>query len=115
MNSFEIQVKENDQEELYFEFPPEVMKRLDWHENDELKFTDNKDGSFTITKVKMTDIDLDFTEEEYFQFLQAAHNRDMTFNEWVQEAIQDMIQRSPEEVKQMIKQDKEDEDKSSTT
>lgn len=110
MKSFEIEVKENDNEELYFEFPPEVLKRLDWHEDDELKFTDNKDGSFTITKIKMTDIELDFTEEEYFKFLQAAHECDMTFNEWVQEAIQDMVSRNEEELKQMKEQDNENED-----
>lgn len=110
MKSFEIEVKENDNEELYFEFPPEVLKRLDWHEDDELKFTDNKDGSFTITKIKMTDIELDFTEEEYFKFLQAAHERDMTFNEWVQEAIQDMVSRDDEELKLMKEQDNENED-----
>jgi hypothetical protein len=32
------------------EFPPEMMEETGWKEGDELVWTDNKDGSFTLTK-----------------------------------------------------------------
>jgi hypothetical protein len=32
------------------EFPPEMLEETGWKEGDELVWTDNKDGSFTLTK-----------------------------------------------------------------
>jgi len=48
-----IEVQELDGE-LYIEFPEELMKELDWNEGDVLVWTDNGNGSYTVTK-KETD------------------------------------------------------------
>ena len=87
MTNLELQVQSNDKDELYFEFPEDLLKRLGWEEGDDLQFNDNKDGSFTIKKVKMESIELDFSEEEYYNYLKAAHEADMSFNEWVGSAM----------------------------
>jgi len=87
MTSLELQVQSNDKDELYFEFPEDLLNRLGWDVGDDLQFNDNKDGSFTIKKVNMTSIELDFTEKEYYTYLKAAHEADMSFNEWVASAM----------------------------
>jgi bifunctional DNA-binding transcriptional regulator/antitoxin component of YhaV-PrlF toxin-antitoxin module len=37
-------------DEHYIEFPPEVLEGTGWKEGDTLVWTDNKDGSWTLTK-----------------------------------------------------------------
>jgi len=36
--------------ELYLQFPDELIDQLGWRLGDELTWTDNKDGSWTLTK-----------------------------------------------------------------
>jgi len=36
--------------DLILKLPDEMVEELDWYEGDELIWTDNKDGSFTITR-----------------------------------------------------------------
>ena len=36
--------------ELYLQFPDELIEQLGWALGDELTWTDNKDGSWTLTK-----------------------------------------------------------------
>jgi len=48
---YTLEVKEKDNGELYVEFPDELLKTLDWKENDELTWKDLGDGSFSLTKV----------------------------------------------------------------
>jgi hypothetical protein len=34
------------------QFPPELLEAADWKEGDTLEWTDNKDGSWSLVKVK---------------------------------------------------------------
>lgn len=48
-------------------------------------------------------IPVDFTDEELLTYMKLAHERDMTFNQFVEEAIRNMIaeyERNPESLKQ---------------
>ncbi len=96
-NKWSVEVKELEEGEAYINFPDELCEALNWSEGDELKFIDNKDGSFTVRKVKMATIELDFDDEEYFKYLQVAHERDMSFNEWVEEALTATIDMLPKD------------------
>jgi len=44
-------IKENENGELYLEFPNELMEEMGWNEGDTLEWKDNGDGSWTIQKV----------------------------------------------------------------
>lgn len=50
MKNFIADVKENDDGEQYIEFPDEVMSEVGWKEGDDIIWTDNGDGSWTLTK-----------------------------------------------------------------
>jgi len=51
MKSWILDVKEDpDTGDSILEFPPDVLEETGWKEGDELIWTDNQDGSFTLTK-----------------------------------------------------------------
>jgi len=41
--------------ELVIPFPEDMLKLLDWKEGDAIDFTENEDGSWTVSKVQKTD------------------------------------------------------------
>ena len=86
-DKYEVIVQCNEDQELYIEIPEQVLSRLGWKEGDDLKFTDNKDGSFVIKRVHLTDIELEFTDEEYYTYLKAAHEAGVSFDDWVAGAM----------------------------
>ncbi len=43
-------VQEDSNGEQYLVFPPEMLTIVDWHEGDTINWSDNGDGSFTLTK-----------------------------------------------------------------
>ena len=48
--SYMIDVQEDAEGELFIEFPPEMMEEVGWKEGDNLLWTDNKNGTWTLTK-----------------------------------------------------------------
>lgn len=48
--TFTLEVQRGDDGEAYIEFPQETMAGLGWKEGDTVVWTDNKDGSFMLTK-----------------------------------------------------------------
>lgn len=55
MKSWTLDVKEDpDSGDAIIEFPPEMMEEMGWKEGDDLIWTDNNDGSFTLTKQERT-------------------------------------------------------------
>ena len=109
MNSTELQIKENSEGDLYFNIPDNLLERLGWEEGDEIKFVE-KDGGFVLTKVKekidkeeCTDdqfsltkvkyetIELDFDDDELFKYMKLAHEKGMSFNEWVEDSLRQII------------------------
>jgi antitoxin component of MazEF toxin-antitoxin module len=55
MSKFTVEVQENDDGELFVEFPDSVMEEVGWKEGDTIKWTDNNDGSFTLKKTEETE------------------------------------------------------------
>ena len=47
-----VTIEENEDGELILPIPDEMMSQLDWSENDLLLWTNNGDGTFSITKNK---------------------------------------------------------------
>lgn len=45
-----VAIKVTENGEHYFEISDEYLKALDWREGDEITWTENKDGSFSLTK-----------------------------------------------------------------
>lgn len=45
-----LEVQENQDGDLVLEFPNEIIEQLGWHEGDNIVWTENEDGSFTLTK-----------------------------------------------------------------
>ena len=86
-----IEVQENSFGELFFEIPPALLEDLGWKEGDDVKFIDNKNGVFTIKKVKYESIELNFDDEELLKYMKLAHEKGMSFNEWVEHALTQII------------------------
>ncbi|HGY9582255.1 TPA: hypothetical protein ACOJQP_000627 [Vibrio harveyi] len=45
-----VPIKVTEQGEHYFEIPDEYLKELDWQVGDSVIWTQNSDGSFSLTK-----------------------------------------------------------------
>tara|TARA_R110000851_G_scaffold158110_1_gene301032 strand:+ start:127 stop:432 length:306 start_codon:yes stop_codon:yes gene_type:complete len=85
--------KINDNGALGLSFPPELLSTLDWKPGDDVKFTTCTDGSFTIRKVKYESIELDLDEEEFHKYLELAHERNQSFNAFVEEALESVLEK----------------------
>jgi bifunctional DNA-binding transcriptional regulator/antitoxin component of YhaV-PrlF toxin-antitoxin module len=90
MNTLEI--KETSSGELYFQLSDDILERLGWREGDDIKFIEKDDG-FMIKKVKYETVELDIDEEDLFKYMKQAHEEGMSFDEWVQHAIESMIDK----------------------
>ena len=90
MKITQIEIKENSSGELYFELPPALLEDLGWEEGDDVKFAD-KNGVFTINKVKYETIELDFDDDELFKYMKHAHEKGMSFNEWIEDSLKRVI------------------------
>jgi len=90
MKVTELEVKESFDGELYFRLPDDLLDRLGWEEGDDLKFIP-QDDAFIIKKVKYETIELDFDDDELFKYMQFAHERNISFNELVEEALVNAI------------------------
>ena len=90
----EVKELEDGSGNAYLQFPPVLFEKMGWKEGDDVKFTPRENGSFTIKKVKHESIDLDFDDEELFKYMQLAHNKGQSFNEFVEEALVEMINKT---------------------
>ena len=90
MKVSELEVKQSFDGELYFRLPDDLLNRLGWKEGDDLKFIP-KDDAFMIKKVKYENVELQFDDEELLKYMTFAHERNITFNELCEEAVQAKI------------------------
>jgi len=90
MKVSELEVKESFGGELYFRLPDDLLKRLGWEEGDELKFIP-QDDAFILKKVKYENVELEFDKEELLKYMTFAHEKNMTFNQLCEEAVQAKI------------------------
>ena len=90
---YTVDIKHVDQsDDLCMAIPDELMETMGWEIGDDLKFTDHKDGSFGIKKVKYETVELDFDDEELFKYMQLAHDKNMSFNEFIEHALESAIE-----------------------
>lgn len=52
MNQHQLSIKEDVNGESFLEIPPELLKRLNWNEGDELEFIEKDNGKILIRKHK---------------------------------------------------------------
>tara|TARA_R110002110_G_scaffold135418_10_gene319495 strand:- start:271 stop:573 length:303 start_codon:yes stop_codon:yes gene_type:complete len=78
--------------DIFFELPALILNKLGWKPGDEVKFQTSEDGSFTIKKIKYETIELYFDDEELFDFMKIAHDKNMSFNEFVECALKAVIE-----------------------
>lgn len=91
MKQHTLQVKEASDGELYFELPDDILNNLGWKEGDELSFSDKGDGSFIITKVRMADVEMEFSDEELFKYMKHAHEQGCSLNEWINHILRQAL------------------------
>jgi bifunctional DNA-binding transcriptional regulator/antitoxin component of YhaV-PrlF toxin-antitoxin module len=83
---------EMDNGDLFIEIPYSILKNLGWQEGTKLEVNGNIDGSIEIKKpVEMTTIELDLSEKELLDTMIAAHKLDITFNQFVMQAIENAV------------------------
>ena len=87
-----LQVSETAEGDLFFALPDDLLDRLGWQEGDEVKFVEHKDG-FIIKKTRYETVELEFEEDELFKFMKAAHEHNMSFNEFCEAAVQEAIKQ----------------------
>lgn len=95
MKVSELEVKESFDGELYFRLPDDLLKRLGWEVGDDLKFIP-QDDAFIIKKVKYANIELNFDDEELFKYMTCAHEQNLSFNEFVEQALTEIIKQQDE-------------------
>jgi len=97
MSTYELKVEENSTGELYFTIPPDLLARLGWEPGDEVKFVESSTtNGFLIQRKKYETVELDFSDEELYKFMLAAHERGQSFNEFVESAITFAIDKESE-------------------
>lgn len=95
MKISELEVKESFGGELYFRLPDEVLNRLGWEEGDDLKFIP-QDEAFIIKKIKYENVELQLDDEELLKYMKFAHERNITFNEFCEQAIKEAVRKIDE-------------------
>jgi len=92
---YTVDIKHADQsDDLWMDIPTELMEEMGWEVGDDLKFIDHKDGSFRLKRVKYESVELDFDDEELFKYMQLAHERNQSFNEFCQSALEGVIREN---------------------
>ena len=99
MNNQELPIKETDDGELFFELPDDLLNRLGWNEDDELKFVE-KDGGFLIKKVKYESVQLEFDDDELLKYMTLAHEMDITFNQFVERSMENILNETDRKVEE---------------
>jgi len=95
MKVSELEVKESFDGELYFRLPDDLLKRLGWEVGDDLKFIP-QDDAFIIKKVKYANIELNFDDGELLKYMTCAHEQNLSFNEFVEQALTEIIKQQDE-------------------
>lgn len=90
MKTTQLEVKENIDGELYFDLPDELLNRLGWQEGDDIKFVE-QDGGFLIKKVKYESVSLEIEDADLLKYMMFAHERNITFNELCETAIEEKL------------------------
>jgi len=80
--------------DLMIQLPPEALEALDIKEGEKVSVKATKD-SISISKLVPVEIELD--DADFLALAKLAHERDITFNEYVREILEKMIERYQKE------------------
>lgn len=83
----------DDTDDMYLELPPDILESMQWDIGDTLKWVIDDDGNILLKKPKYENVELDFDEDELLKYLLMAHEMNITFNEFVEKALQHVIER----------------------
>lgn len=90
---YQVEVQKNEQDELFVELPSELIENLGWNTGDDVKWEETDEGGFRLKKVKYETVELELDDEELFKYMQLAHERNQSFNQFVEEALTEVIER----------------------
>ena len=84
-------------DDMFMELPPDLLEQMGWQIGDTLKWVIDDDGNILLKKPKYENIELEFDEQELFKYMLMAHEMDITFNEFVERALQHVIDEQTED------------------
>lgn len=88
--TYTLSVKHEDGDAI-IQFPEGILNKLGWKEGDDLRFVPQADGGFLIRKLNMQQVSIDMDEKDIHTLMEIAHERDITFNQLVQQVIEEKM------------------------
>ena len=88
---YEVEVQQVD--EYFIELPPDLLEKVEWTIGDDIKFEIQDDGSIHLKKVQLDNVELNFDDEELFKYMQRAHELGISFNQFCENALEDVIKK----------------------
>jgi len=90
----EIKELEDGSGDSYIEIPLPLLKKMNWVEGDDLRLDRRKDGSIRVKKVNFETVELDFDEDELFKYMQIAHEKGISFNQFCGNALSEALAKA---------------------
>lgn len=88
--------KHPDTDDLFFEIPPDVLRRLGWNIDTELQWIDNNDGSVMLKKrddnVETAEIEIEMSDRDFMKIAELAQKNNITFDQQVQQIMVEYIE-----------------------
>jgi antitoxin component of MazEF toxin-antitoxin module len=88
---YTLEVKQVD--ECFIEIPPELLQKVGWKEEDNIKFNIRENGSISLRKVKTERVELEFEDEELLKMMMMAHDKGISFDDFCELALKEMINK----------------------
>ncbi len=102
---YKVHVQKNEQDELFIELPSELVGNLGWNTGDDVKWEKTEGGGFRLKKVKYETVELDFDDDELFKYMQLAHERNQSFNEFVADTLNTIVDNE-DDFKELVEREK---------
>ena len=83
----------DESDDMFLELPPEILDNMGWKIGDTLKWVIDDDGNILLKKPKYENVELEFDEQELFKYMLTAHEMNITFNEFVEQALTNVIDK----------------------
>lgn len=91
--SIQIEVKKSEQTgDLYIELPKDVLDSMKWSTGDNVTLDIQHDRTIIIKKSRYQSVELDIDENELAKWMMAAHEENITFNQFVERALKEIIE-----------------------
>lgn len=87
----------DESDDMFLELPPDLLDSMGWEIGDTLKWVIDDDGNILLKKPKYENVELEFDEKELFKYMLMAHEMDITFNEFVERALMNVVDEQSDE------------------